>query len=343
MKALSWAAAVLAILVAGAGLVFGLAYRDYLESPLTVPDDGLVLVVEKGQSFSGVARELAAAGALARPRWLELHARFAGAAERIQAGEYRIPPGTTPESLLEQLVGGAVILHAFTIIEGWNRWELERALADAPELTQTLSEDDWPAFLAELGSAAPSPEGLFLPETYRFPANTTDREVLTQAYALMSETLETAWEARAVGLPLNSPYEALTLASIIEKETAKADERAEIAGVFVRRLNKGMRLQTDPTVIYGIGPDFNGNLTRKDLRTDTPYNTYRRHGLPPTPIAMPGRDAIEAALNPADGETLFFVATGLGDGSHSFSVTKEEHDAAVERYLERLRERRRSQ
>ena len=218
-----------------------------------------------------------------------------------------------------------------------------RALAGAPMLTQTLTEDDWPAFLAELGSAASSPEGLFLPETYRFPANTSDREILAQAYALMSDTLETAWEARAVGLPLNSAYEALTLASIIEKETAKADERAEIAGVFVRRLNKGMRLQTDPTVIYGIGPEFNGNLTRKDLRTDTPYNTYRRHGLPPTPIAMPGRDAIEAALNPADGETLFFVATGLGDGSHSFSVTKEEHDAAVERYLERLRERRRAQ
>lgn len=343
MKALSWAAALLAILIAGAGLAFGLSYRAYLESPLAVPDSGLILVVEKGQSFSGVARELAASGALARPRWLELHARFTGAAERIQAGEYRIPMGTTPESLLEQLVSGEVILHAFTLVEGWNRWELMRALADAPELRHTLTEDDWPAFLAELGAAASSPEGLFLPETYRFPANTSDREILTQAFELMNETLEAAWENRAVGLPLTSSYEALTLASIIEKETAKADERAEIAGVFVRRLNKGMRLQTDPTVIYGIGPDFNGNLTRKDLRTDTPYNTYRRHGLPPTPIAMPGRDAIVAALNPADGETLFFVATGLGDGSHSFSVTKEEHDAAVERYLERLRERRRSQ
>ncbi len=335
--------ALLAVLIAGAGIAFGLAYRDYLDTPLTVPDDGLVLVVEKGQSFAGVARGLTATGALTRPRWLELHARLAGTAERIQAGEYRLPPGTTPAALLERLVSGQVILHAFTIVEGWNRWELMRALDDAPELVHTLTEDDWPAFLAELGSDARSPEGLFLPETYRFPANTSDREILEQAFALMNETLETAWEERAVGLPLNSPYEALTLASIIEKETAKADERPEIAGVFIRRLNKGMRLQTDPTVIYGIGPEFNGNLTRRDLRTDTPYNTYRRHGLPPTPIAMPGRDAIEAALNPADGETLFFVATGLGDGSHSFSVTKEEHDAAVQRYLERLRERRRAQ
>ena len=336
------ALALLAILIAGTGLAFGLACQNYLESPLTLPDEGLVFVVEKGQSLSSVARELAATGALATPRWFELHARFAGAAESIQAGEYRIPVGARPADLLAQLVAGEVILHAFTIVEGWNRWQLLHALAAAPAFEHTLTEDDWPAFLAELGATASSPEGLFLPETYRFPANTSDREILAQAFELMNETLAAAWEARAEGLPLHSPYAALTLASIIEKETARADERAEIAGVFVRRLDKGMRLQTDPSVIYGIGPDFNGNLTRKDLRTDTPYNTYRRHGLPPTPIAMPGREAIAAALNPADGDTLFFVATGLGDGSHSFSVTKAEHDAAVARYLKRRRERRRS-
>ena len=338
MKACAWAV----VLIAGAGMAFGLVYQDYLESPLTLPDEGLVLVVEKGQSLSSVARELTAAGALATPRWFELHARFTGAAESIQAGEYRIPSGAKPADLLQQLVAGEVILHAFTIVEGWNRWQLMHALAAAPALEHTLTEDDWPAFLAELGTTASSPEGLFLPETYRFPANASDREILTQAFELMNEVLAVAWEARAEGLPLHSPYAALTLASIVEKETAKADERAEIAGVFVRRLDKGMRLQTDPSVIYGIGPHFDGNLTRKDLRTDTPYNTYRRHGLPPTPIAMPGREAIEAALNPADGDTLFFVATGLGDGSHSFSVTKAEHDAAVARYLQRRRERRRS-
>jgi len=156
----------------------------------------------------------------------------------------------------------------------------------------------------------------------------------------MQDALAEEWQAKAEDLPIATPYEALILASIIEKETARADERPRISGVFTRRLQKRMRLQTDPTVIYGIGPDFNGNLTRRDLRTDTPYNTYTRAGLPPTPIAMPGRAAINAALHPADGEELYFVATGLGDGSHAFSKTKDEHDAAVAQYLQRLRQQR---
>jgi UPF0755 protein len=201
----------------------------------------------------------------------------------------------------------------------------------------TFTEEDWPALLEELGAGTRHPEGLFLPETYHFPRGTSDRELLKQAYEHMQTALAEEWASRDSGLPITSPYEALILASIVEKETARADERARIAGVFVRRMQKRMRLQTDPTVIYGIGKAFNGNLTRRDLKTDTPYNTYTRHGLPPTPIALPGRDAIHAALHPAAGEELYFVATGLGDGSHAFSVTKEQHDAAVAEYLRRLR------
>ena len=206
-----------------------------------------------------------------------------------------------------------------------------------------MSNEDWPALLESLGADTMHPEGLFLPETYRFPRNTTDRQLLGQAYRLMQEVLGEEWEQRSADARVRTPYETLILASIVEKETARADERPRIAGVFSRRLDKRMRLQTDPTVIYGIGPAFDGNLTRVHLRTDTPYNTYTRHGLPPTPIAMPGRAAISAALNPLDGTELYFVATGLPDGSHKFSTTKAEHDAAVAEYLAQLRRNRRAE
>jgi UPF0755 protein len=218
---------------------------------------------------------------------------------------------------------------------------LLQALQANEAIAASMTEEDWPALLEEFGAPIMHPEGLFLPETYRFPRNTTDRQLLSQAYTLMQEVLDEEWRARGEDAPVKTPYEALVLASIVEKETARADERPRIAGVFARRLANGMRLQTDPTVIYGIGPGFDGNLTRKHLQTDTPYNTYRRSGLPPTPIAMPGRAAINAALNPAEGEELYFVATGLDDGSHQFSATKAEHDAAVAEYLRRLRKKRR--
>lgn len=326
-----------------AGVAFAIAFNGFLSTPVTVPDGGLEFSIPSGSAFATVANRLEADGVISSANWLKLQARLSGRAEQIQAGEYRIREGTLPGELLEQFTSGDVILYSFTIVEGWNRWELLAALEADDRLAHTLDEEAWPAFLEELGSEARSPEGLFLPETYRFPANTSDRDLLKQANDLLEETLTVEWDKRAVGLPINSPYEALTLASIIEKETAKPDERPEIAGVFVRRLERGMRLQTDPTVIYGLMPDFDGNLTRKNLRSDTPYNTYTRGGLPPTPIAMAGRAAINAALNPADGETLYFVATGLGDGSHAFSVTKEEHDAAVREYLARLRQQRNRQ
>jgi UPF0755 protein len=325
------------------GLIVGsLQFNRFLETPVNVPANGAAFEIAPGSSLAKVSKQLGEQGIISKPAWFRRYGSWAGEAAAIQAGDYLIEPGTTPVELLQQFANGAVQLYSFTIIEGWNHWELLLALHDHPEITEQLQDDQWPAFIAELGSEASSPEGLFLPETYRFPRGTSDKVLLTQAYDLMQEALAEEWAGRAEDLPIESPYEALVLASIIEKETARVDERARISGVFVRRLQKGMRLQTDPTVIYGLMPDFNGNLTRKNLRADTPYNTYTRGGLPPTPIAMPGRAAIHAALHPADGDELFFVATGLGDGSHKFSATKEQHDAAVQEYLQRLRQQRRS-
>lgn len=336
---LKFAAAVL--LAAALAVLAGLWAADRaLNSPLSVADDGVTFEIPPGSSMAAVSRDLASAGLLEHPRLFNWYARLTGKAGSIHAGEYRIDPGTTPVVLLKKFVDGDVRLYSFTIVEGWTFRELLAALADEPALRRTLERDDWPALLESLGSDVGHPEGLFLPETYRFPRGTTDAELLRQAYELMQEALAAEWAQRRDGLPIASPYEALTLASIVEKETARADERARIAGVFVRRLNERMRLQTDPTVIYGLGDSFDGNLTRRHLRTDTPYNTYTRHGLPPTPIALPGRAAIRAALNPADGNELYFVATGLGDGSHKFSATKDEHDAAVREYLARQRAQR---
>ncbi len=334
-------AVLLAVLLTGL-IVGSLQFNRFLETPVTVPANGASFEIKPGSSLAKVSKQLAKQGIIEKPEWFRRYGSWAGEAAAIQAGDYLIEPGTTPAELLQQFASGAVQLYSFTIIEGWNHWELLQALHDHPEIAADLQDDQWPAFIAELGSEASSPEGLFLPETYHFPRGTSDKVLLTQAFELLQEVLAEEWQGRAEDLPIETPYEALTLASIIEKETARADERARISGVFVRRLQKRMRLQTDPTVIYGLMPDFNGNLTRKNLRTDTPYNTYTRAGLPPTPIAMAGRAAINAALHPADGDELFFVATGLGDGSHKFSASKEEHDAAVQEYLKRLRQQRRS-
>lgn len=334
-------AVLLAVLLTGL-IVGALQFNRFLETPVTVPANGASFEIEPGSSLGKVSKQLAQQGIISKPEWFRRYGSWAGEAAAIKAGDYLIEPGTTPAELLQLFADGTVQLYSFTIIEGWNHWELLQAIHDHPEIAAELEDDQWPAFIAELGSDAGSPEGLFLPETYRFPRGTSDKVLLKQAFELMQEVLAEEWQGRAENLPIESPYEALILASIIEKETARADERARISGVFVRRLQKRMRLQTDPTVIYGLMPDFNGNLTRTNLRSDTPYNTYTRAGLPPTPIAMAGRAAINAALHPEDGDELFFVATGLGDGGHKFSATKEEHDAAVQEYLKRLRQNRRS-
>ena len=332
------AAGVALLLLVFAGFVWQV--NRFLDSPVDVPAGGMDFEIEPGTSFYEVSRKLADAGVVSSPRLLRGYARWTGQAGGVHAGEYRIKEGTTAAELLDQFTSGDVRLYSFTIIEGWNRWDLLAALHDHPQIRATMTDEDWPALLEELGAETTHPEGLFLPETYHFPRNTSDRSLLKQAYTLMQATLDAEWDGRDDSTPVRTPYEALILASIVEKETARADERAKIAGVFARRLDKRMRLQTDPTVIYGIGPAFDGNLTRRDLQTDTPYNTYTRGGLPPTPIAMPGRQAIRAALHPADGKELYFVATGLDDGSHKFSTTKAEHDAAVTEYLKRLRARR---
>ena len=331
---------VIVIILAGVSIAAWQVDR-FMRTPVSVPADGAAFSIASGSSFSSVTGNLVEQGIINDDRWYRLYARWSGDAGAVQAGDYLIPAGATPRSILEQFTTGDVRLYSFTIVEGWNYRDLLDALHASEAVVASMTDEDWPGLLADLGAQALHPEGHFLPETYWFPRGTTDRELLSQAYAHMQQALTEEWQARDEAAVVGSPYEALILASIVEKETARADERPRIAGVFTRRLQKRMRLQTDPTVIYGIGPGFNGNLTRKDLRTDTPYNTYTRHGLPPTPIAMPGRAAINAALNPASGNELYFVATGLGDGSHRFSATKAEHDAAVAEYLQRLRRQRR--
>lgn len=330
---------VLCIALAAALAVLGtLATTNrFLDAPATIADGGVSFEIPAGTSFSSVSDKLARQGIIGKPRLFRWYARFTGDANAIHAGQYRLIPGDTPRAILRKFVAGEVELYPFTIVEGWNFRELLAAMAANEYIESSIAFEDWPRLLESFGDDNGHPEGLFLPETYRFPRGTLDVEILRQAHGLMQQVLQQEWRQRAENLPISSPYEALILASIIEKETARADERAQISGVFTRRLQSRMRLQTDPTVIYGIGPDFNGNITRADLRTDTPYNTYTRHGLPPTPIAMPGQAAIHAALNPAQGSALYFVATGLGDGSHRFSDTRAEHDAAVKEYLRRLR------
>ena len=276
-------------------------------------------------------------GLIERPGTWRRHGKREGLATRIQAGEYRLSPGTSPAMLLAQFVAGDVILHSLTLPEGWT---FRQALGRDPVAcrghvrTRGLADAE---LLARLGLRDKSPEGLFFPDTYRFPRGTSDRELMLQAHARMKRELQEAWARRAKDLPIDSAYEALILASLVEKETAAADERPLIAGVFVNRLRKGMRLQTDPSVIYGIGERFDGNLRRRDLVDDTPFNTYTRAGLPPTPIALPGRDALDAAVRPAKTRALYFVATGLGDGRHFFADTLDEHNANVSRHLANLR------
>jgi UPF0755 protein len=337
MKRIFYGSAVLAAAAAIAVIIAGWQAVRFLDAPVTAPDQGLIYDIAPGTSFAAVSNDLGERGVITHPRIFRWFARLTGDANRVHAGEYRIDAGITPLELLQKFVSGDVQLYSFTIVEGWTYRDLVSGLRRHEAIVQSLGDEDWPGVLESLGTEATHPEGLFLPETYRFPKGTSDVEILRRAYDMMARTLATEWNNRTAELPLADPYEALILASIIERETAREDERGKIAGVFVRRLQKGMRLQTDPTVIYGIGPDFDGNLTRRHLQTSTPYNTYTLGGLPPTPIAMPGKAAIRAALNPAPGPELYFVATGFPDGSHKFSSTSKEHEAAVAEYLARLR------
>jgi peptidoglycan lytic transglycosylase G len=312
--------------------------HHYIHEPVPITEP-VVFVVEPGASLRAVARNLEARGAIEHPRVWAAHARVHGLAKRIRAGEYQIDPGATPASVLDQLVKGDVILRELTIVEGWSFRDLMHAIANHPALQQTLHGASEAEIMERVGSAGVHPEGQFFPDTYRFAGGTPDVELLRMAHEALRARLQAAWDARVEGLPVESPYEALILASIVEKETGLASERPLIAGVFVRRLRTGMRLQSDPTVIYGIGVSYDGNIRRRDLQADSPYNTYTRRGLPPTPIAMPGEGALRAATRPDDSGAIYFVATGEPDGSHYFSKTLAEHNAAVKRFLARVRSR----
>lgn len=287
-------------------------------------------VVKPGMSLRAFARELSSRSVLPESHTLVWLAHLTGHDRDLKSGEYRFRNGMSARELLEQVIAGRVIEYPVVLVEGWTFKQFLQVLEVAPKLTHTLAGMPPAAIMERLGHGGEHPEGRFFPDTYYYSAGQTDVEILTNAYDKMQKLLQQQWEARDGNLPYKDPYEALIMASIVEKETGRADERRLIAGVFVNRLRRGMRLQSDPTVIYGLGDKFDGNVRLKDLRRATPYNTYTRTGLPPTPVAMPGRDAVEAVLHPADTRDLYFVARG--DGGHVFSETLAEHNAAVVKY-----------
>jgi len=313
-----------------AGIVAWIAVRS-LDQPLhlAVP---IRYKVAPGVRFARVAADLGAQGVVTYPRAWVLLARFKGQAAAVKAGEYVIEPGLTPRSLLAKMVKGDVLLFGFTIVDGWRVEDLLAALHRHPDVVQTL-----PAAPADLMTALGFPgveaEGQFLPETYKFESGTTDAQLLQQAHAALVRELAADWEARDPKLTLANSGELLTLASIVEKESAVPQELAKIAGLYLHRLNLGMRLQADPTLIYGLGSRYDGSLHTVDLRTDGPYNTYTRTGLPPTPICLPSAAALRATAHPQETDALYFVASGNGDGTHVFSATLAGQNAAVARYL----------
>ena len=315
-------------------------YQNFLETPLRIAEPGITLVIEPGTSYPAMVGQLATAG-LTTKNW---HWRVLGrlrqgtALGSYQAGEYFFASGSLPGQVLDRIAVGDVVRYSYTVVEGWSVRQLRQTLAELPRLQRLTTDWSDAQLAAELGLPAGEEitnplEGWFLPATYDYHYGHSDLDLLQRAHRAMREALDQAWAGRADNLPYDNPYDLLTMASIVEKETGLPDERDQVAGVFVRRLHKGMRLQTDPTIIYGLGAAFDGNLRRVHLRTDGPYNTYTRHGLPPSPIALPGREALAAAAHPAAGDALFFVATG--NGGHAFSATLAEHERNVDRYQRR--------
>jgi len=318
------------ILMAGLAVAFLLfSFQNWLVSPLNVPSTGFHYDLDSGKSLSHLSNDLANQKVLTHPRWLNWYARYYQK-EKIHPGEYLLGEGITPLGLLEKLNKGDVVLHRITFLEGWNFKQIMATLNLEPDLKHVLANKSDSERLQILNLPITHPEGWFFPDTYRFTRGTTDVEILTQAYNAMHKALDELWATKADGLPYTSEYQALILASIVEKETGSASERDKIAGVFVRRLQQGMKLQTDPTVIYGMGETYNGKIGRDHLNTPTLYNTYVIQGLPPTPIAIPGKASLYAALHPDAGKSLYFVAKG--DGTSIFSDTLIEHQRAVARY-----------
>lgn len=338
----SWLLTVALIVLASICAAALLAWKDYrrfVDAPLLLGEPR-VIDFSRGTGFREIVRQLRRERITdGSPFYWRVLSRELNVASRLHAGEYSLQPGLTPRGLIEMMAAGKVVQHQFTVVEGWTFRQLRLALVNAEGIGQTLGGLDDASIAARLDIPEGKPEGWFLPETYAWVKGDNDFAILSRAHAAMRSALERLWPGRDPDLPLATPYDALILASIIEKETGVADERGLIGGVFTRRLRIGMRLQTDPTVVYGMGETYDGNIRRRDLETDTEFNTYTRAGLPPTPIALPGLSALQAALHPADGNALYFVAVGDGTGRHEFSATLNEHNRAVSRYLARSRQR----
>lgn len=324
-------ALVLVLALAGA-LIYGWNdYSRFSNAPLNVTAQGESIDISRGSSFRNIVAELRQRHLTdANSVYWRLLAEQMRVAGKLHAGEYALNPGITPRQLLANMAAGKVLQRLFTIVDGWTFDELRQALARAEKLNHDSAGLDNATIMQKLGVPGEAPEGRFLPETYAYVKGDSDLDILKRAHAAMVRTLAALWPSRAADLPLATPYEALILASIVEKETGRPEERARIAGVFVRRLQNHMLLQTDPSVIYGMGASYAGNIRKGDLTTDTPYNTYTRPGLPPTPIALPGKPALEAALHPAPGSALYFVARG--DGGHVFADSLAEHNRNVDCY-----------
>ncbi|WP_246221817.1 endolytic transglycosylase MltG [Marichromatium bheemlicum] len=314
----------------GAGLWFD--YQRFATTPVVLESESIVFDIPAGSSLGEIAQRLTDRGLIAHPYYFIALAYRHGDQTRIKAGEYTLTAEMTPVDVLERIVRGKVVQYPITLVNGWTfRRAVEAIDAHRHFGGEGLAALTDAELMAQLGHPGEHPEGRFFPDTYAFPRGTSGIEVLRRAMQRMKLVLAEEWAGRAEGLPVETPYEALILASIVEKETAAAHERAKIAGVFVRRLRMGMRLQTDPTVIYGMGERYAGDIRRSDLREATAYNTYVIDGLPPTPISLPGRGTIHAVLHPAAGDALFFVSKG--DGTHKFSATYAEHKRAVRRYI----------
>jgi UPF0755 protein len=329
------ALAIVLILIVLAALAvagwFAFDYTRFKDAPLAVRETNQTFEIAKGESFKDIVRDLRNARlSSAPPLYWRALAEQLSVAGSLHAGEYALNPGITPRTLLENMAHGNVLQRRVTLVEGWTFRQVRAALAAAPKLAQSGAQLSDAELMTKIGSGGENPEGEFMPDTYDYVLGMSDIDVLKRARAAMRAYLDAHWPQRDPSVPLQTPYQALVLASIVEKETAQPNERSQIAGVFERRLKLGMKLETDPTVIYGLGANYDGRIHTRDLQTDTPYNTYTRTGLPPTPIALPGRAAIDAVLHPAPGDTLYFVARG--DGTHAFSSTLAEHNRNVAIY-----------
>ncbi len=325
-----WVLAVCVLLMASGAAVVWLGVRS-LDEPSRLAAT-VRFKVAPGASFARVAAELAAQGVIANSRAWVVYARLRGLASSVKAGEYEIQAATTPRELLMKMVNGQVLLHSFTIVDGLRVEDMLEVLRRNPDVQSTVAAHA-PDLMEKLGLPGTDPEGQFLPETYRFVSGTTDIELLRQAHAALARELEAAWSDRDPDLPLHDSYELLIMASIIQKESGLPQELGKIAGLYLHRLSIGMRLQADPTVIYGLGDRYDGDIHSVDLRTDGPYNTYTRVGLPPTPIALAGAAAIRATAHPEKTDAIYFVASTKDDGSHVFSSTLQEQNAAVASYV----------